>query len=69
MGADTIIQVLESCSEIDRDAQEEKLRRLVERETQKGKSADKIAASLARKGFSLPAIRGVLKTFDSCDGL
>lgn len=65
--ADIIAEVLESCPEIDREAQDEKLRRLVERETQKGKPADKIAASLARKGFSQPAIRRALRELNSYD--
>lgn len=55
-----ISEVLGSAPELNQEALDEKLLRLVERESQKGKPADKIAASLARKGFSLPAIRKAL---------
>ena len=61
--SEIISEVLETSPEINQDALNDKLQRLVERETRKGKPADKIAASLARKGFALPAIRKVLGKF------
>jgi regulatory protein len=59
-----ISEILETSAEISQKALDDKLVRLVERETKKGKPADKVVASLARKGFSLPAIRRVIGEFD-----
>jgi regulatory protein len=62
--SDVISEVLQSSPDISENALNEKLLQLIERETRKGKPAEKIAASLARKGFSLPAIRTALGEFD-----
>ena len=57
-------EILETTPELAYQSMDEKLRRLVERELNRGKEPDKVAASLARKGFALPAIRGVMEQFE-----
>ena len=61
--SDIVKEILETTPELTYQSMDEKLRRLVERELSRGKEPDKVAASLARKGFALPAIRGAMQHF------
>ena len=61
--SEIVKEILETTPELTYQSMDEKLRRLVERELSRGKEPDKVAASLARKGFALPAIRGAMQHF------
>lgn len=66
-GVDSAIvrEVLDNSPDLTIQTINEKLHRIVERELSRGKAPDKVAASLARKGFAPPAIRGALEQFEN----